>query len=382
MRLLGLVVSNLRAALLRNTLLATLIAFAVVVLLVTSELSYQASSTLDSAIASTEGTAGSAEITFDQTTYGLSAPQFAERLLDMSDSFGAKAALVVAVYPENTSCTDSVRSDSVAAVLSASGKPSLISEYAEVQARRRRDTTPLPREVCLGGSGEPIQLDPEFSDLGASLATPVVAPGVLHELELNAGGPATFRLVVLTNRELVAGDKDRFQEAMVSSLGDDASQAGVPLEQPDAEFVTASTLSQAGGAIGVVYDAIGFAVLALAGLAVLVAQFMNTKTREWFYGLCRVTGATQRDVGAMVVMDVVAVVVAGVLAAVLLVALVQPGLADWAASTGLQGKLNVLRAQNTTRLGLGASGLLFLGGAWPAIQASRIDPVVVLEGSG
>jgi len=184
---------------------------------------------------------------------------------------------------------------------------------------------------------------------------------------------------------LVSGDavdhSDRVREAVISAFTSAAQAAGVDpaaditvrrLDQSDQNVLAASN------GVAVTYGVIGWGVLVLAGLALLVVQVSNVRQRSWFYGLARALGARGRRIGALLGLEAVLVLLAGgALAIVVLV--VAAGPVNRFADAAFGVDAHVLNPVLLPKLAVGMAALLVLTTVVPLVQVLRRDPLEVLE---
>lgn len=135
---------------------------------------------------------------------------------------------------------------------------------------------------------------------------------------------------------------------------------------------------QAANGISTTYNVIGWGVMLLAGLGLTLMQATNARQRSWFYGLARALGASGPRITAVLAVDTLIVLVGGVCLAMLTLLATNGTVHDFALSAfGVDA--NVLSPALIPRLVIGLVALLTVTTVVPLVHTMRRDPLEVLE---
>lgn len=372
MRVARLALSSLTRQWVRSSILAALVAISLLVLLTVTELSRISALGLDEAIAADVGAAGTYAATV-QTGLGLSNQMLQHAVAqDVDDLVIAEPSVTVSYESSGSDCPPlaSLGNVDIAFVTTLAGDPVSLPYGTGLpdEAELCLDGLHIPRmgvyvpdDAGQQAWGTAIFIDPQYRELAdRSLADP---PSL------------TIRLVTGQTDDLMEVT-DRIQTALTPY----SALAGVSVEQvvTVVRLDDGDALARASEAVGLVYDAIGVAVIGLAGLALLVAQTIRTQHRLWFYGLARALGARRHHIVTLVVLDTAVIMLAGVCASLIVAALADPWVSSFARES-FNAEASLLTGRLLPVLSLGMTLILLMGTLYPAIVALRQDPVELLE---
>lgn len=203
----------------------------------------------------------------------------------------------------------------------------------------------------------------------------VFARPLVRTISLALGPPTSVTAVVGFSSD--DDQTDSLRSALIRSLADGAARSGQAAGWDDGVVVsrldTGASVRDAGEGVRLVYQLLAWGILGLGGLAVLVAQLMNTQQRTWFFGLARVVGATSADLALLVVLDVLVTIAASTLAAITIALAFRGRLETWSAQT-FEQELVLLDAGSIPTLVAGATFVALLGAVLPAIKGSAPRP--------
>lgn len=373
LRVAGLAAALLRAGKARLVALAALVALSIVVLMILSELARVSTLGLDEAIAADVGRPGTYDVHL-QAGRGESTEELVAAVTPPLLAMATEPLVLVHRYgPMRSDCPP----------LDVLGELDVVA--AELLDGRE---APLPygqgmppeTELCIGGLTVPD--DAVFVPSGSALQTwgagVYVTPTYAGLAEQILPDAPRVSLRVVTGR---TDQRDQIQQMVQGALEESAARVGVPADQivTTVRVDSAGELDRASQGIARVYRALGWAVVLLAGLALLVAQTIRMQQRLWFFGLARAVGARARDVALVVLVETVAVLVLGTGLAVVVALLLGPTVNAFARSSfGVEAHL--LTASSLPTLLLGATAMLALAAAYPVALAVRQDPLELLEG--
>jgi putative ABC transport system permease protein len=184
--------------------------------------------------------------------------------------------------------------------------------------------------------------------------------------------------MVVTGQQ--ADQRRTIENALLNQLKEAALRHGV--DAKGAVVVirvdTGEGIRNASEGIKLVYALIGWGILVLGGLGLLVSELITVRNRTWFFGLARAVGASTRDIAALIVADIVLVLLLGTTVAVLVSLAIQP-VANSFARQAFQIDIRLLQPSVIPRLLLGGLLVLAVAGIYPAVIATRQDPLDVLE---
>lgn len=366
----------------RVLLLVAMVATGLLIFLVVEGLSQASRSQLSEAIQADLGLAGIYEIALP-ADLGIPVEELAELAADEVQNAGSDAFVVLADMG-NVDVTCPVRPGSrVEEVpLYVVLRQHASAELVPAGAGGEDDLAARP-PVCLAGTSVPAEARSDL-DLAQLLTLPeepiALGTDAVDRASLALGGPR--RLQVVAGLPSEADQSATLKEELTASLAPLAMKIGAAERWQEEISVLrreqGAEIRKAEDGVQLIYQALAWAVLALGGIGVLVAQLMTSQTRTWFFGLARVSGATSSDIVAIVVFEVVLLIVLGSLAAVVLALALRPMIESWSAET-LGAKLVILDAASLPGLVLGVTMLVVLGAAYPALRSVRLDPLEALE---
>lgn len=195
---------------------------------------------------------------------------------------------------------------------------------------------------------------------------------------LSTRQPITYRISVVTGER--GHQLGAIRSAVEQQLEGAALRYGI-VEMHDAVTVhridSGDAVRAASDGIRLIYGIIGWGVLILGGLGLLVTEMIVVRDRTWFFGLARAVGARSRHIAALIFIDVLLVLVAGAALTVLFSLAVQPT-ANSFARNAFQADVTILHPSALPQLSAGALLVLVLAGVYPALIATRQDPLDVL----
>lgn len=369
----GLALKLARAGRVRLLLSVVLVALAMTVFLVVTQLSDIGSRGLDDAIDAESGSEGTYSVEM-QSTFGLERRAFLDRVVHELEPISTAPLTYVVGYPDvQPECPpyDVLGSGMVRFVYNADGTPYPLRFGGEL---------PVTTEVCLAGAAVPSTAifaasaaDKNRWGDGLTLAATYESSAALMTSE-----PIAYRFVVTTGR---ADSIPTIRTALESGLADDVTRYGTSLDETT---VTVGRLDRgervraASQGIKTIFGVLGWGVLLLGALGLLVSQLIVVRDRMWLFGLSVALGARRTHIAVLVCVEVLATVVLGVLAAVLLAWACEP-LANQIAQRTFGTNADLVSAGVLPRLFLGALLVLVFASAWPAFRATTQDPLDVLE---
>lgn len=357
-------------------LLALLIAVAMTVFLVVTELSRVSSEDLDAAIAQDMGETGTYMVTLS-TSLGLTNEAFAQHIDAALAPFAVQPPLVLEVFPPITpECPpfEALGSKTIFVMRDIAGNPVDLPFGQGV---------PEEIEICLDGHVIPadaiyIPNQSEQNKWGWGI---FVDSAYTRIVALSTRQPITYRISVVTGER--GHQLGVIRSAVEKQLEEAALRYGI-VEMHDAVTVhrmdSGDAVRAASDGIRLVYGIIGWGVLILGGLGLLVAEMIVVRDRTWFFGLARAVGARSRHIATLIFIDVLLVLVAGAALTVLFSLAVQPT-ANSFARNAFQVDVTILHPSALPQLFAGALLVLVLAGVYPALIATRQDPLDVLEPS-
>lgn len=357
----------------RILLSSALVALAIAVFLVVTELARIASSGLEDAIDAESGVRGSYAIE-SQTTFGLGRDQFVNMLLASVRPLTVAETTYVVGYPAvSAECPpyDVLGAGMVRFIFRENGSP-----YPLVYGGQLPEET----KVCLAGAEVPpsaifVQTRADANRWGDGLT---LSPLYEQSASLMTSEPIAYRFVVTTGK---ADSIPGIREALSSGLGAAATRFG---QVPDETTIAISRMDQgervraASDGVRVIFGVLGWGVLLLGGLGLLVSQLIIVRGRMWFFGLSAALGARRQHIAMLVLAEVAVTVGLGVLAAVAIALLAQP-VTNGIAQATFDTSAELVSFEVLPRLVTGSLLLLLVASAWPAVQAGSQDPLDVLE---
>lgn len=356
----------------RLLLLVMLLAIAINVFLVVQALSRASTQSLQSAVDTDSGVAGSYRASLSAGAGVVTASDLAEPLAQAAMDAGVVDFSLYDVYQGlDLDCpgSDNYRDWPVAVAVDRHGNP-----------EPARLTEPVTsQQTCLGGlvleqgsvgiaTGrasrdwkETYFLDPRLSQLVRPLASTATV-----SLDLRDPHP---------ERDLQLALEDRLRQLVTARPEWVLAEVTVNVQRLD----TGDATRQASEAVRWLYLVISWAVLGVGGLGVLVAELLVLRDRSWFFGLSRATGAGRRHVATLVLGDVLLVFTAGMALAFVIAKLAQQPVEEF--SRGRFGfEMSLLAPQVAGQLALAATAVLTLASVYPVWIALRLDPLDILEG--
>lgn len=369
----GLALKLARAGRVRLVLSVVLVALAMTVFLVVTQLAQVGSRGLDDAIDAESGARGTYSIE-TQSTFGLERRDFLDRVIRSLQEVSVSPLTYVVGYPDiQPECPpyNVLGSGMVHFVYRADGAPYPL-QFGGV--------LPAETEVCLAGAAVPADAifvaspaDKNRWGDGLTLAAAYESSAALMTSE-----PLAYRFVVTTGQ---ADSIPAIRAALDDELSVDATRFGTALDETT---VTVGRLDRgeqvraASDGIKTIFGVLGWGVLLLGALGLLVSQLIVVRDRMWLFGLSVALGARRTHIAILVCVEVLATVVLGVIAAVLLAWAAGP-LANRVAQRTFDMDASLVNAGVLPRLVFGALVVLVLASAWPAYKATTQDPLDVLE---
>ena len=357
----------------RSVLLTLLVAVGMTVFLVVTELSRVSTVGLDDAIAQDAGKTGTYTIDIP-TGLGLSVAELTQHVATAVDDYAAEPVLLVEVLPQVQPECPPYR------------------ELGPQQILVLRDTSGAPRPLPFGQN---LPGESDFCLDGQEIpAAALYLPTAAEQRAFGIGifidsayrpvvlsstvGAVSYRFVLVTGRS--ADDRAAVQQAVRDHLVEAATLHGVA----DSEFAFvarvdgADSIRSASEGIRLVYAVIAWGVLLLGGLGLLVAELIVVRERTWFFGLARALGARSRHIVTLVLADIMLVLLSGTALALLLALAVEP-LASSFAESAFAVDVQLVQASTLPQVFAGGLLVLVLAGVYPALRATRQDPLDVLE---
>lgn len=319
-RVIGLAWRLALAAKARITLSVLLIAVAMVVFLLVTELSRASTDGLEQAIADESGGArGSYAIDVD-THLAMGWPALTRTVLTALEPMASQPM----TYADSTAAMTSE-----CPPYQALGPVPFIVYNADGTQHDLDFGNDIPADtvVCLAGQ--------RIADWALHMPTPLeqrqwgsglyVARAYEDAIDLANPEPPQRRFVLTTG--VSDGQRQQILDRLQVALADPMARA----DQTHIDSIVtvtridgAESTRAASDGIRIVYTIIAWDVLALAGLGLLVSQLIVTRDRMWFFGLSRTLGARRAHIALLIITDAAITVLAGTLLALLLAAAIQP----------------------------------------------------------
>ncbi len=371
-----------RASKARFALLTVSAAVGMAIFLIVSELSRLSSEDLQASISAEAGRTGTYAIDL-ASPFGLDPRSLLHRIDAAVRPYTTEPARMVVIIPPTAVDCPPDTSFGIAPLL-------VPYDRTGVPVDRSPKSAGVGTRLCIGGEevpGSAARL-PTTAErnlwFGAGSAGPsvgLILRGRYEGLALLASTDApSYRFVVVTGRN--SDLSFALSDAVTRELRDAAHRFGVPHVESAVVVTrldTGQAIRRAAAGVDLVYGLIAWAVLALAGLGLLVAETIVVRDRMWFFGLSRAVGASGRDVAALVIVDIVLVLAAASALAIVLILVLQPVAASFAQNAFQISDVSLLKASVVPRLLLGELLVLGLAGAYPTARAVRQDPLDVLE---
>lgn len=354
-------------------LLAVLVAVGMTVFLVVTELSRVSSEGLDEAISEDIGETGTYRIELS-SSFGISLDMLGQQVEKALAPYAAKPPTMIEVFPAITpECPpyEALGRQSMLILRDSAGQPVELPDGQDL---------PVDTEICLDGQEIPaaaiyLPSQSEQAKWGIGI---VVDDTYRQVVAMSTNLPITYSFVVVTNQQ--TDQRDALQRSVTQQLEDDALRHGVDVS--DSVFVfrvdTGESIRSASEGIKVVYAIIGWGVIVLGGLGLLVSELIVVRDRMWFFGLARAVGARSGHIASLIFADVLLILSVGTTLAIVISLAIQPAASSFAIRA-FQVDIELLQPTNIPKLVAGALLILVLAGFYPALIATRHDPLDVLE---
>lgn len=366
----------------RFILLTLMVAIAMTIFLVVSELSRLSALDLNRSIAQEAGETGTYAID-TSVTFGLAPPELASRVRRAISPYLSGPLMVVEILARRElGCPPSSGLGSQPILIVRDGAGTLQTLTGE--------RVPSDTMVCLDGQvipraairiPSPAQRLAWLGIASGSPETGVILDGAYERAALlgSTDGP-TYRFLIVTGNEV-----DRsvaLQSALERSFASTSRSFGI--SSPGSIFGvtrldTAQAIRRAAVGVDLVYSVIGWGILILGGLGLLVAEMIVVRDRSWFFGLARAVGGRGAHIATLVVIDVAILLIIGTALAVMLALMLQPLASSFASSAFQIQDVRVLQPSRIPELIAGAFLVLLVAAFYPALRAVRQDPLDVLE---
>lgn len=357
----------------KTLLLSVLVAMGMTVLVVVTELSDASSSGLDDAIAEDVGRTGMYVVAISDPL-GLTPAELGSAVAGALGDLVSEPLLMIEELPTiEPECPpyEELGPQPVLVLLDTAGRPVGLPFGAELPVETElcfqgqlipaeAVYLPTPAEQRAWGSG--LFVEQPFADLVLAATT----------------DPVRYSFSVVTGR--ADDERDVLTAHVTDALSAAALRQGVHVE----DVVTIHRADQGDGirnasaGVKVVYGLIGWGVLGLAALGLLVAEMIVVRERMWFFGLARAVGARAAQIAALVLADIAVVLLVGTGLATAVLAAMQPT-ADRFAQDAFGLSVQLLEPTTVPQVLGGAVIVLAIAGGYPALRATRQDPVDVLE---
>lgn len=353
-------------------LLALLVAVGMTVFLVVTELSRVSAEGLEDAIEEDAGATGSYNLSL-RSDFGLGPEELARQIAEAVAPYAARPpVLIEALPPIRPECPPLENLGIQFLLILRDGSGS------SVNVPFGQD---LPFETQLCFDGQVIPYDaiylPTRSEQNQWGLGVVIDPAYRELAALSTTDQIAYSALIVTGRQVDM--MIELTESLESHFREDALRYGVEsVTTFHSRLDGGSNIRTASEGVGIVYGIIRWGVLILGGLGLLVAEMIVVRNRTWFFGLARAVGARGRHIAALIVLDVLLVLLAGTLLAVALTAATQPT-ADAFAWDAFGINVRLLHPSAIPQLLLGILLVLILASVYPALTATRQDPLDVLE---
>lgn len=353
-------------------LLALLVAVGMTVFLVVTELSRVSAEGLEDAIEEDAGATGSYNLSL-RSDFGLGPEELARQIDEAVAPYAARPpVLIEALPPIRPECPpfENLGIQFLLILRDGSGLPFDVPFGQDLPFETQLcfdgqvipyDAIYLPTRSEQNQWGMGVVIDPAYRELAAMSTTDQIA----------------YSALIVTGRQVDMTIE--LAESLESHFREDALRYGVEsVTTFHSRLDGGSNIRTASEGVGIVYGIIRWGVLILGGLGLLVAEMIVVRNRTWFFGLARAVGARGRHIAALIVLDVLLVLLAGTLLAVALTAATQPT-ADAFAWDAFGINVRLLHPSAVPQLLLGTLLVLILASVYPALTATRQDPLDVLE---
>ncbi|HDL48479.1 MAG TPA: ABC transporter permease [Actinobacteria bacterium] len=354
-------------------LLALLVAVGMTVFLIVTELSRVSSEGLNDAISQDVGETGTYMIQLS-TDFGLTLEALAGQVDEALAPYASRPPIMIEVLPAITpECPpfEELGSQPMLILRDAGGAPVALPFGQGL---------PADTEICFDGQVIPISAVylPSQSEQGKWGTGLAVESAYMRVVALSTTQPIIYRFTVVTNRQ--ADQRKAIAHSLDRQLEDAALRYGVDIHESIfvARVDRGASIRNASQGIRIVYRIIGWGVLILGGLGLLVSELIVVRDRTWFFGLARAVGARSRHIAALIFADIFLVLVTGTALSVLISFAVQPAASSFARDA-FQIDVTLLQPSTIPKLIAGALLVLIVAGVYPALLATRQDPLDVLE---
>lgn len=367
--LVRLAVSLNRHARLKSAMLVVLIAAAVLIFMLVSELSRASSASLNDAVSRDLGRTGTYRVAISNRL-GLAESELYTAIVRGLAATATAPVGMYAAYGSTTSeCAPRQETETRAVVVALTA----LDTSAVV------DTWASSTTQCLWGQELPAGVIKSPSEtLKQQIGDAWLLPARYGRLARLVGETRGLTMVVTTGR--TADEALAIALKVAQVLGPAAARNGV--DARTAFTVTrvdvGSNVREASAAVSSVYLLIGWGVLAISGLGLLVVETIVVRDRSWLFGLARALGARRRHVAMLVILDALQVLAMGLVLAVAIAAASSSAVAGFARSA-MQIDVALLRPGTVVQLGLGSLAVMVIACAYPVWRAISTDPSDVLE---
>lgn len=375
-RLTWLVLRQQRRSLGKLALLCALVAAGMCVFLTMNAMAKASSDGVQSAIEAESGATGTYRVDMSAPgQFGMTPGEASDLVKSAVDGFTSRPVLAADVLPQTApDCPP----------FSTLGTPRLLvlrdADRAAVSLPFGQGL-PENSQLCLGGLSVPSSALYMPNDAEKTIwGTDVLFLNARYEnlVASTSTAPIGVNVLVVTGRDVP--EKEEVLSRVSTAAQRRASTQFVPAE--NAVFVDRidadSQIRAATAGVQALYSVMAWTILALAGVAVLVAQLMALRDKAWVLGLSRAVGATPGHLAVLVILEVVLVLLGAWLLTAVVVAALSPVLMSFSVEV-LRAPIALIDPWGIAQLFLGSAGLLALGAGYPAALATRIDPADTLE---
>ncbi|MBW3084049.1 hypothetical protein KEM60_00232 [Austwickia sp. TVS 96-490-7B] len=375
-RILAYSMRSVRRNLGRSSLQVVMIMFAVLIFLIVTGFSRASTQTLDSAVVNSFGEEGAYRLTLNGPI-PVPRKELTETVMASLAPYHQTSLRIISKSgPLPISCPggQDLGQRTLVSVQDSDGKPWLPAGTSG----------PGQSEWCLGGlvqSTADVAIPAEKDTAVWGRETLFVPSSILESSRTlnNQDHPTEYLITIPEKNDISVPLSAAFAHGLAPSLlpsGFDP-RAVISVTHID----SGQQIRDAAGGVARVYSVIGWAVLALGGLGILIAQLIILRDKSWLFGLSRALGANPRHVAAMVICEVVVVVVSGVGAGLVVAAAFGPTVATYARNS-LGFTFNLLDWSLVPQLTAGTLMVMVLGAVYPSVKAALTDPMDVIESGG
>lgn len=362
-----------RANRVRHLLLAIVIALGLTTFLVMNELARASTAGLEAALADDVGAYGTFAVGITDPRIAVE-PDLPVRIASAIGPFALEPPIWVRSFSDTRSTCPPFEDGGVSQVIfvtQVSGRqvPLAFGGTSTGRTRYCIDGQPVP------GSAIYQMTEREQREWGAGLVLDV---RYFHLAWISTVTPVESRFVFQVR------DPDTGQDAIASAVRGELAADALTLGVDPRSLYYVQRLDTSDGTyraaqgVRVVYGVIGAAVILLAAAALLVAQLLTERSRAWFFALGVALGASPRRTASLVLADAFLAVATGTALAIGLLVAGNPIARQFARST-FEIDIDLLTPRNMALVAAAAAAITVIGGAVPAIRASRRDPLDTLE---